>query len=196
MVDKVVLASNSDAVKTVIVCPPTIYDTGSGPVNTRSMQVPNMVKGTLEKGFAPIAGVGKTEWDNVHINDLSDLFVKLVDATQDEAKKNNTEIFGPHGYFLAEHGSHRWADVAQWIAEEASRQGYLPEALTKTASLKEVTFMDGAATPSYGLNSKGVAERARKYLDWQPKGAQLKDTIPELVKKEANALGLTPQEKK
>jgi nucleoside-diphosphate-sugar epimerase len=180
VVDKVVLASNSDAVKTVIVCPPTIYDTGSGPVNTRSMQVPNMVKGTLEKGFAPIAGVGKTEWDNVHINDLSDLFVKLVDATQDEAKKNNTEIFGPHGYFLA----------------EASRQGYLPEALTKTASLKEVSFMDGAATPSYGLNSKGVAERARKYLDWQPKGAQLKDTIPELVKKEANALGLTPQEKK
>lgn len=196
VVDKVVLASNSDAVKTVIVCPPTIYATGSGPVNTRSIQVPDMVKGTLEKGFAPIAGVGGTEWDHVHVDDLGDLFVKLADATQDASKKNDSEIFGTHGYFFAENGSHRWADVAQWIAQEASRQGYLPEALTKEASQKEVAFMDGVATPSYGLNSKGVAERARKYLGWQPKGAPLKDDIPELVKQEAKALGLTPNEKK
>jgi hypothetical protein len=195
VVDKVVLGSNSDAVKTAIVCPPTIYDTGSGPVNTRSMQVPNMVKGTLEKGFAPVAGVGGTEWDHVHIDDLGDLFVRLADATQDASKSKDAEVFGPRAYYLAENGSHRWADVAKWIAEEAHRQGYLPAALTKVASQKEVAFIDGAATPSYGLNSKGVAARARKVLGWEPKGRPLKDHIAGLVQEDAKALGLTPQEK-
>lgn len=196
VVDKIVQASISDVVKVAIVCPPTIYGQGSGAVNQRSIQVPDMAKGSLEKGFAPIVGVGKTEWDNVHIDDLGDLFVKLADATQDPDKARNPEIFGRHGYFFAENGVHKWADVAHWIAEAASKQGFLPEALTKTVSQQEVEFMDGVSTPSYGRNSKGVAERARKYLGWQPKGVALKDTIGETVASEAKAQGLTPKEKK
>lgn len=192
-VDKIVQASISDAVRVAILCPPTIYGTGTGPVSTRSAQVPNLAKATLEKGFAPIVGVGKTEWDNVHISDLGDLFLKLVDATQDASKKGSPDIFGSHAYFFAENGSHTWADVATWIAEEASQQGYLPEGLTKPVSLKEVSLIGGT---SWGQNSKGVAERARKYLGWAPKGKPLKDTIAEVVAKEVKDAGLTPKEKK
>lgn len=195
IIDKMAQATSSDAVRLLIVCPPTIYGTGHGAGNTRSIQVPDLAKGALEKGFAPIVGAGKTEWDNVHIDDLSDLFLRFVDATQDSSKNTNPEIFGPRGYFFAENGSHKWGDVATWVAEEASRQGYLPEALTKNVSQKEVNLMGGAA-PSYGANSKGVAQRAEKYLGWKPKGVSLKDTIPEIVTKEAKALGLTPKEKK
>lgn len=194
--DKIVQATSSDAVKLLIVCPPTIYGTGHGAVNTRSIQVPDLVKGTLEKGFAPIVGAGKTEWDNVHIDDLADLFLRFVDATQDPSKNSNPEIFGLHAYYFAENGSHKWSDIATWIAEEASRQGYLPEPLTKSVSQKEVNLMGAVAAPSYGANSKGVAQRAKKYLGWEPKGVPLKDTIEEVVAWEAKALGLTPKEKK
>lgn len=196
VVDKIVQAAISDAVKVAIVCPPTIYGEGSGVVNKRSIQVPDMAKGSLEKGFAPIVNAGETEWDHVHIDDLGDLFVKLADASQDAEKANNPEIFGPHAYFFAEAGAHKWADVARWIAEAASKQGYLPEALTKTVSQDEVELMDGGSTVSYGHNSKGVAERARKYLGWEPKGVPLKATIDEVVSQEAKALGFTPKEKK
>lgn len=192
-VDKIVQASISDVVKVAIVCPPTIYGTGTGPAKTHSVQVPFLAKGTLEKGFAPIVGAGKTEWDHVHIKDLGDLFLKLVDASQDASKNTSPEIFGPHAYFFARLGSHRWADVATWIAEEASRQGYLPEALTKSVTLKEAGFMGGK---SWGQNSKGVPERASKYLGWAPRGESLKDTIPEVLAREVKALGLTPKEKK
>lgn len=194
-VDKIVQNAISDAVKLAILCPPTIYGTGSGVVNTRSVQVPDMVKGTLEKGFAPIVGAGLTEWDNVHIDDLGDLFVRVVEATQDPSKNTDPEIFGLNGYFLAEHGSHKWSDVAKWIAEEASKQGYLPEPITKSVSQKEVKLMDGATTPSWGQNSKGVAQRATKYLGWKAKGKSLKEEIPPLVASEAKSLGLTPHEK-
>lgn len=194
--DKIVLDANSDTVKVAIVCPPTIYGTGSGVINTRSMQVPNLAKGTLEKGFAPIVGEGKTEWDHVHIDDLGDLFVRLADATQDPSKAGNPEIFGRRAYFFAENGHHVWSEVSKWIAESASKLGYLPEALTKVASQKEVDQMDGAATPSYYRNSKGVAARARKYLGWEAKGEPLKATISGVVEGEAKALGYTPKEKK
>ena len=61
--------------------------------------------------------------------------------------------------------------------------------MTKLVSEKEVTLMEDGSV-SWGRNSKGVAERARKYLGWQPKGAPLKDTIREVVAKEAKDLGL------
>ena len=59
-VDKLVLQSASDAVKTAIVCPPTIYGTGRGPVNKRSRQVYNLARITLELGKAPQLGRGLT----------------------------------------------------------------------------------------------------------------------------------------
>ncbi|KAF4510259.1 hypothetical protein G6O67_002162 [Ophiocordyceps sinensis] len=115
-VDKVVLAANSDAVRTAIVCPSTIYGPGEGAVNTRSGQVPDLVKVTLIMGFAPIIGEGMTEWGHVHIRDLGDLFVKLVEASQDASRQENPDVFGPRAYFFAENGTHLWADVARWIA--------------------------------------------------------------------------------
>lgn len=186
----------SPSVKVAIICPPTIYGKGSGVLNTRSIQVPDMVKGTLVKGFAPIVGAGKTEWDNIHIDDLADLYVRIVEATQDPTKNNNPKIFGLHGYFFAANGVHKWSDIAKWIAEEARRQGYLPESLTKSVTQKEVEEMDGVSTPSYGQNSKGVPERAKKYLGWQPTRDSLKEQIPNLVHQEAKTLGLTPDEAK
>lgn len=60
-IDKLVLESASDAVKTAIVCPPTIYGPGRGPVNKRSRQVYHLARITLELGQAPQVGRGLTE---------------------------------------------------------------------------------------------------------------------------------------
>ncbi|KYK54639.1 hypothetical protein DCS_06599 [Drechmeria coniospora] len=160
-VDKIAIAANSDLVKVAILCPPTIYGAGTGPVNRRSRQVPSL----------------------------------LVEATQDPSKKNDADVFGPHAYFFVENGSHAWADVAQWIADEATRQGYLPVSQAKRVSEKEVTLMDEGSV-SWGRNSKGIAMRARRHLDWEPRGVSLKDTIAEVVAMEAHDLGLSPKGKK
>lgn len=160
-VDKIVQAASSDAVKILIVAPPTIHGSGTGPGNKRSIQVPNLTNTTLKFGYAPIIDAGKTEWDHVHIDDLSDLFDKFVEATQDTPKRDDPEIWGKNGYFFARAGQHLWADVAEWIAEEANRQGYLPEPKTKSVPL-EVTKTGLVSAESWGANSKGEVERARK----------------------------------
>jgi len=103
-----VLAAGSDSVKTAIVCPPTIYGPGRGPGNKKSRQVYVLAEMTLKRRQAPILGKGLTEWDNVHVHDLSDLFVLLVEAAikskAGETKDIDAELWNERGYFLAENG--------------------------------------------------------------------------------------------
>jgi hypothetical protein len=101
-IDKLVLSSGSDSVKTAILCPPTIYGPGRGPVNQRSRQVPLLAQVTLEQGQAPILGTGLTEWDNVNVHDLSDLIVLAADAAA--VLNKDPELWNEKGYFLAENG--------------------------------------------------------------------------------------------
>lgn len=51
------------------------------------------------------------------------------------------------------------------------------------------------AAPSWACNSHSVAERARKYLGWEPNGPSLQETIPEAVRAAAEELGLKPGQK-
>lgn len=107
-IDKAVLAAGSDSVKTAIVCPPTIYGPGRGPGNIKSRQVYTMAEMALKNGQAPILGKGLTEWDNVHVHDLSDLIVLLAEAavksTEGKNKDIDSELWNEKGYFLAENG--------------------------------------------------------------------------------------------
>lgn len=194
-VDSMVQNAMSSSVRVAIVCPPTIYDNGSGPINSRSKQVPDLVRCTLNSGFAPIVGKGLTEWDHINIHDLAELYVKLVEAVNDPNKNSNPDIFGKRAYYLAESGSHVWSDVSTWIAEECQHQGYLVETATKNLSLEEASKLKPAIRTSFAHNSKGIATRARRFLGWQPVGRTLKDTIPGLVAQEAALLGLEPKQK-
>ncbi|OTB04407.1 hypothetical protein M426DRAFT_154019 [Hypoxylon sp. CI-4A] len=178
-VDKIVIAaaSESPAVKTLIVGPPTIYGVGRGPVNQRSIQVPGIVEYTLNHGYAPIQAPGLTEWDNVHLHDLSAFYVLAVEAALDPAQNTNPEIFGPNAYFFLESGVHKWSDVSKWVAAEAAKQGLIPEPIVKEIDI-----------PKLGTNSKSVAARARKYFGWEAKSPSLKDEIPAGVAAEAKRL--------
>lgn len=113
-VDKIVLGADADAVRTAIVSPPCIFGPGRGPVNTRSIQVYDMVKFSLREGFVPVIGKGLTEWDHVHVHDLSDLLVRLAEeAVRTGSGPNEPEVFGEKGYFFCETGAHKWGDVAR-----------------------------------------------------------------------------------
>ncbi|KAG4443179.1 hypothetical protein IFR05_001321 [Cadophora sp. M221] len=189
-VDKIVLAASSDVVKTAILCPPTIYGAGRGPGNQRSRQVYNLVKTTLEQGQAPRLGKGLTEWDNVNVHDLSDLFVLLVEAAIVNKPDMDEKLWGKEGYFLAENGHHVWGEVSKQVGESAFEKGYIKEKGTKAMSPEEAKEVAGFEALSWGLNSKGFAKRARKYLGWKPTGRSLKDEIPFIVDSEAQILGI------
>ncbi|CAN8101344.1 unnamed protein product [Discula destructiva] len=195
-VDKIVLAASSSsysAVKTAIVGPPCISGAGRGPVNTRSIQVYDLVRFALKRRFVPVIGTGRTEWDHVHVADLADLFVRLVDAAQDETLAGDKEVFGEHGYYFCEDGAFAWGDVAKWVADELVKQGFMAEPKVEVTTIEDAKKDGMFIASTWGQNSKGFAHRARKFLDWKPTRPGLKELIPEIVSLEAARLGIEPQ---
>jgi nucleoside-diphosphate-sugar epimerase len=187
-VDKIVIAEAAKdpaAVKIAVICPPTIYGVGRGPINQRSRQVPLLIAVTLQDGAGPVIGDGLTEWDNVHIHDLSDHIALVAQhANLAEPSSVEQEVFGPNGYHFCENGTHRWSEIADLAVKEANKQGLVNGKSTKKLPVEVAKEKYGTESLTWGLNSRGAARRARKFLGWKPKGPSLAQSIPEMVRHE------------
>lgn len=169
-VDEIVLNTgirHADAVKTVIICPPTIYGDGRGPSSGRGRQVYELASFVLREQYCPRIGKGLSRWNNVHVRDLSKVFELLVQAALDPSSNDDPEIWGAHGYFFTENGEHVWGDLSLAIGKEAHKQGYIKDGTPglRDWSIDEaVKSSAGFEAASWGMNSRGVAARAKKFL--------------------------------
>ena len=190
-VDKIVLETgiqhDANGVKTIIVCPPTIYGKGRGPVSTRGRQTYELAHLILTKQYIPIVGAGKSRWNNIHVFDLSLCFLLLAEAAA--AGDINPEIWGAKGYIFTENGEHIWSDLARHIATQARKLGFVDKALEEGQLGKdEALEQAGFEAVSWGLNSRGKAERARKHLGWQPKEVSIEEEVSNILKEEKERL--------
>lgn len=193
-VDEIVLKAgteHADRVKTAIICPPTIYGQGRGPVSGRGRQVYELTSFILKEKYCPRIGKGLSRWNHVHVYDLSGAISLLVEAALDPSRKDDSQIWGPHGYFLTEHGEHTWGKLAEQIGQEVRKQGLVDgEMPSKEWSMDEaVKSPAGFEAASWGMNSRAKAIRARKVLGWQPQQHGLVEEIPTIVKSESARLG-------
>jgi hypothetical protein len=187
-VDKIVLASYSDTVKTAIVCPPTIYGPGRGPDNTRSVQVYQATEAFLKHQQAFQVGKGENIWHAVHVQDLSELYLLLGEAA---ANGGPPATWNDQGYYLAESEAFVWGDILQSVAKIAHKKGLLPTSDVKSLAPEEAGQLLRNAKYSTGTNSRGVSIRAKRLLGWKPTMSSLEDEIPNIVDNEARLLGIT-----
>lgn len=173
--------------KTAIVCPPTIYGRGRGPGNQRSIQVPELTSHILKRGSGFHVEDGQNQWAVVHIHDLSQLFLKLV---EDAANGHWKATWGVEGFYFAENGLVSWGDVSGWIIKEAYDQGYLQNTEDKSVPWIDADQIWPYASTFWGTNSVCKATRARETLGWVPQRPALSAEIQSLVREEAKALGL------
>lgn len=178
---------HADAVKTAIVCPPTIYGKGRGPAAVRGRQVYELAKLILTGQYIPIIGAGKARWNHVHVYDLSEVYVKLVEAAV--AGKTDTELWGAKGYYFVESGEHVWGELSEQIGRKAEELGLVKKGLEKQALNREKAIEQaGFEAESWGLNSRSKGERAKNVLAWKPTAPSLEDEIPEILKQERERL--------
>lgn len=78
-VDNYILSVAPTAINTALVVPHIIYGEGRGPVNTRSVQIDELAKVTLQRKKGLQVGKGLSRWGNVHSHDLSQLVLLLVE---------------------------------------------------------------------------------------------------------------------
>ena len=197
--DKLVIAAGSDhgdKIKTAIVCPGVIYGPGRGPDNKRSHQVPELARVTLEKGHGVKVLAGKTLWNNIHVHDLSDLYLKLVENAAAGGSlaewPGKPALWGAEGYYFCENGEHVWGEVSQWVATEAYKQGLIKTDEVKSLSAEEAGEVTRFGQALWGCNSRARAKRAREVLNWKPANPELKDEIKATVEVEARRLEIKP----
>lgn len=146
-----------------------------------------MAKLILNKGSVPVVGQGKARWNNVHVADLADVYLALVEKAV--ALDKSDELWGPKGYILTENGEHVWTDLARLVAKEAANKGYIKQDPQESdLSKDEAIEAAGFEAVSWGLNSRGKAERARQYLGWKPSRNSIEEEVPTIVEVEHSRL--------
>mgnify|MGYP001048836643 CR=1 FL=1 len=95
------LTSSQPHIRTAIVYGPLIYGKGRGPINQRSIQIPDLAKAILQYGHGIHVGRGLNAWNSIHITDLTRLIVRLV---IEASRPINPLLWNENGIFFAESG--------------------------------------------------------------------------------------------
>ena len=149
-IDELVLKTgteHADRVKTAIICPPTIYGEGRGPVSGRGRQVYELTSFILNQKCCPRIGRGLARWNHIHVHDLSGVIDLLTEAALDPSRREDSKIWGPHGYFLTENGEHIWGDLSVQIGKEVYKQG-LTQSEPELRELSMVSFCSSEGSSS------------------------------------------------
>ncbi|KAJ5718595.1 hypothetical protein N7488_004241 [Penicillium malachiteum] len=177
-VEKIIIAAGQvdpERIKNAVVSSPTAYF---------------LDREVLKRKKGIIYGEGKNVWRQVHVHDLSDLFLLLGEAA---AAGGGNATWGNEGYYLSEMGSYVWGDVSRAIARVAYEKGYIPTA--EVTNLEEGESMGknlGYGQLMWGSNSRGTSIRARRLLEWNPTRPTLLEEIPGIGDGEARSLGIAP----
>jgi nucleoside-diphosphate-sugar epimerase len=160
-IDERVLAAAQQGVRAVVIRPTMIYGTGRG-VHRESIQLPWFVRLAKKHGVARHIGRGENIWSNVHIDDLADLYLLIVESAPAAAS------------YFAENGENSMREICEAISRKLGFGGRTaPMTLAEAAAESS----EGAAAYTYGSNSRVRATRARRELGWSPSRPSLLDTL-------------------
>jgi nucleoside-diphosphate-sugar epimerase len=150
-IDLAVIDACRSGVRSAVICPSNIYGVGKG-INPNSVQIPFLAANAREQGVVQVVGAGLNVWSNVHIGDVTDLYLLALAAA-------------PAGsFFFAENGEASWGEIGAAIAKRLGLPGVVSLAPDEAAR----RWGEGMAYFSLGSNSRVRARRARRELGWMP----------------------------
>jgi nucleoside-diphosphate-sugar epimerase len=183
-------ADANSLLKTVIIIPPLIYGIGTVLFNRTSMQLSLLVRTALKRRKAEVLGPGEATWDNVHILDLVDAYIILLDQllatygpnARADLKPSPYLTTGREGYYFAENGRHSWRQLSEKIGEVLYRKGVIesPQVTSFPENEVESAFGNPHAWLGWATQSNSAAARIRK-LGWKPHQPSLFDSAEEQV---------------
>lgn len=181
-VDRIVqgIEEANPLVKVVIVCPLTIFGRSRGYDNLYLSQIPILAKVARQLGHAYTVYSGDYIWSHVHVEDLGDLYLLLLEKL---LKGENIPTGRPGYYFGAYTTSdaagtkptsieHTWKGVAQEVGRLLKAKGAI--ATDEVKPLAPAAIADAAgfdfAPYLWGTNSRSRADNAVQ-IGWKPKHA-------------------------
>lgn len=156
-------------VKTLVIMSGLIYGIGTGEFNKLTIQIPTLLRTTIEKGYSIKVEEGAGVWDHVHVTDLAKLYQIVLDKILDGG---DGVPFGKKGIIFSGAGRHSWGEAAQAVADAVFKEGKI-----RSNEVKSVSLEEGAKILAGGLelftelgfcsNSRTIAD-VGKDLGWKP----------------------------
>jgi nucleoside-diphosphate-sugar epimerase len=169
-----------DVMRTAIICPPDIYGRGYGPVKTSSVYFPAFVKEIKKLGYAFYCNEGANLRGWVHIDDLMQVYVKIIEAA---AIHDKNVTWGRDGYFFTTTQEASQKDLAAATGKLLHAKGIIDSAEPRQVSESVIAgTLSERPYPELGFymfagNSRAVADRAKKELAFMPRAPSLWDTL-------------------
>jgi len=182
-------AQTNPQLKSVIVFPPVIYGIGTGPFNRDSTLLSILIRSALKRGKVEVIGPGEATWNNVHIADVVDGYIILLDQllaaygpdTKPDSKPSPYLTTGHEGYYFAENGQNSGRQLSEKIGEVLHKKGVLKSPQVTSFPDDEVeSALFGPLSWLLGSQSNSKAERLRK-LGWKPHQPNIFDSVEEQV---------------
>ncbi|KAG6843686.1 hypothetical protein H0H87_001643 [Tephrocybe sp. NHM501043] len=152
-------------IRSYIVMPPLVYGRGTGPFHRTSVQLPALIRSAIKLRQACHYGKGLPWWNGVHVQDLSNVYLLLLD---DALSANPIAPHGADGFFFCATDSYSWKEFAQEIGTRLHAQGVLPTAEVRPFTEAETVDAVGAwGGFAYGSNSRSKTNKLFK-LGWKP----------------------------
>ncbi|KAJ3971259.1 NAD(P)-binding protein [Lentinula raphanica] len=166
---KIVAADTEGYVKTYIIIPPTIWGIAKGPLfdlgisNKKSVQIPALIRASLDRGHGGMVGLGKNIWHNVEVHELAELYNIIFDAVLTSPE---TLGHGREGYYFGANKSHTLYQVGKAISDVMFKMNRSKGGEPTTFTKEEIDkYFNGS---SYlGSNSRCRSTRSRA-LGWTP----------------------------
>jgi len=167
----IVEADKKGDVNSYIVLPSTIYGIAQnrlvdlGIQNPRSQQIPLLVRASLDRKQGGMVGEGKNVWPNVHIDDVTDLYVILFDKATSPNAKNLGH--GREGYYFGVNGEHSLYQIGQAICQSLIQLDPPRGTNTPTTFSHEEIEKYFGGSEYLGSNSRAIARRSES-IGWRP----------------------------
>jgi nucleoside-diphosphate-sugar epimerase len=171
-IDQVVFDTAKEGVRSVVIRPTMIYGEGRG-MRKESAQVPALIENAKKAGIGLHIGKGENIWANVHIDDVTELYLLALQKAP------------PGALYYAENGEEALKNVVASISRLLGFGGKTREWSPQDAE----AALGPKAHSSFGSNSRVRGKRSRAELGWQPKGVPLVHEIEQGYYRRIHGLG-------
>ncbi|MDI1479166.1 NAD-dependent epimerase/dehydratase family protein [Polyangium sp. y55x31] len=154
------IVEGAPGVRTVVLCNSLIYGHTLGPP-AESVQIPRLVAQAKESGIPRYIGRGLNIWSNVHIADMTELYLLALEKA-------------PAGsFYYVENGEASFGDIVRAIGKALG----LGEAEAWPAEQAIARWGRELAVFALGSNSRVRSEKARRELGWSPRHGSVIDWV-------------------
>lgn len=151
--------ASANGIRSVVVAPSIVYNEN---MLQDSAFFSTWAQWAQELGTVPYLGDGQNIWSNVHLNDLTDLFILAIQLA-------------PSGsVFFAENGSVSMKEMAIFMSDRLGLK-CAPTSLPIEAFISKWGLATSCTV--FGGNSRVSAKKAKDELGWNPNGPHLGDVL-------------------